>query len=165
MHAKNELNGQDIGGSIVKIGYAKVPTKVDPPMTAAQAMANPAVLSTLTSQAIERVFYQSSPSAWGNTNNTANTNPLSVTPRSESSGNISVDDATDTTSIGGNCALNQESYFTSIIALTDKNVNRTIDQNRLREIRKRLESHIPSRELEMIYYEVIDEAKELCSGK
>ncbi|KAJ3325561.1 hypothetical protein HDV06_003331 [Boothiomyces sp. JEL0866] len=163
MNAKNELNGQDIGGSIVKIGYAKVPAKVEPPMTATQALANPTVLTTLASQAMERVFFQPNPSPWGNTNNTANINPLSVTPRSESSGNISIDDSTDHTFAGGKANLNQDYYYSSIITTGDLNTDRKVDQNRLRDIRKRLESHIPSRELELIYYEVIDEARELCS--
>ncbi|KAJ3269661.1 hypothetical protein HDV01_001133 [Terramyces sp. JEL0728] len=165
MNAKNELNGQDIGGSVVKIGYAKVPSKVEPPMTAAQALANPAVLTTLTTQAIERVFFQSNQSPWGNTNNSANTNPLSgaPTPRTESSGNISVDDTADTTFAGGKSNLKQDGYSPSIMSLSDSNPYRKVDQNRLRDIRKKLESHIATRELEMIYYEVIDEAIELCS--
>jgi RNA recognition motif-containing protein len=52
--ARNELNGQEINGSPIKIGFAKVPSKAEP-ITVQQALSNPSVLSGLATAAIDRL--------------------------------------------------------------------------------------------------------------
>jgi RNA recognition motif-containing protein len=52
--ARNELNGQEINGSTIKIGFAKVPSKTEP-ITVQQALSNPTVLSGLATAAMDRL--------------------------------------------------------------------------------------------------------------
>jgi hypothetical protein len=54
--ARNNLNGQEINGLVVKIGFAKVPPKIEPPLSVAEALANPIVLAGLVTGAAERVY-------------------------------------------------------------------------------------------------------------
>ena len=63
------MNGKDIGGSIVKIGFAKVPA-AQTVMTVAQALSNPSVLAAVVPGALERLEKQS---AWKNNQTSATT--------------------------------------------------------------------------------------------
>ena len=53
--ARNELNGKEINGSVVKIGFAKVPSKVDPPLTLQETLANPTIMAGLVAGALNRL--------------------------------------------------------------------------------------------------------------
>jgi hypothetical protein len=53
--ARYELNGQEINGSIVKIGFAKVPSKAEP-LSAQQALGNPSILTGLATAAMDRLY-------------------------------------------------------------------------------------------------------------
>ncbi|KAI8899559.1 armadillo-type protein [Globomyces pollinis-pini] len=155
MTARSELNGQEIGGSIVKIGFAKVPSRPEPPLSVAQALNSPLAIAGLAAAAIERSFYPSGASnyqsyggngAWGNPQSHMGLGSPIRNQREDLLGNSDGD-----------------IYAPGIIQIPESNPCRKIDQNRLRDIRKRLESHITTRDLEMIFAEVIDDAVDLCS--
>ena len=58
------------------------------------------------------------------------------------------------------------SYFVNIPAAPELAQARKIDIGRLRDIRKRLDTgYVPTKELEVIALECLDELVELCSGK
>ncbi len=52
--ARQELNGCEIGGSPVKIGFAKVPAKAEAPISVAEALSNPSTIAGLAAAAVER---------------------------------------------------------------------------------------------------------------
>ena len=54
-------------------------------------------------------------------------------------------------------------YATSIPQIPESNRTRRVDQTRLRDIRKKLEGHCTSREIETLFTEIIDDAIDLCS--
>lgn len=101
--AKRELNGRELEGSIVKIGFAKVPSNL---VTVDQALSNPVLLSSFASQAIKKLTLESIP---------------------------------------------------------ELPISKKHDQVRLRDIRKRVDGHCNTKELELVYEEVLAEAVELCS--
>jgi RNA recognition motif-containing protein len=53
--AKSELNGKDFNGSTMKIGFAKVPSRSEP-ISVAEALSKPALISGIVAGAIERVY-------------------------------------------------------------------------------------------------------------
>ena len=55
-------------------------------------------------------------------------------------------------------------YAQGIPPIPEPNPHRKIDQARLRDIRKRLEGLCTTRDLDSIFYEIIDDAVELSSG-
>jgi RNA recognition motif-containing protein len=55
IQARNDLNGQDINGLVVKIGFAKVPSKAEVP-TVADALATPSIIAGLAVGAAERIY-------------------------------------------------------------------------------------------------------------
>ncbi|KAJ3222665.1 hypothetical protein HK099_002028, partial [Clydaea vesicula] len=62
-----------------------------------------------------------------------------------------------------NIYLKSETYATSIPPVPELSPGRRVDQVRLREIRKRLDSTISSKEFEFVFNECIEEAVEFCT--
>jgi hypothetical protein len=71
--ARNALNGHLLGTAILKIGFAKVPSRTEP-ITAQQALSQPEILASLASGAIERI---NTVNVWSSTNR-ATTNEVSI---------------------------------------------------------------------------------------
>ncbi len=53
--ARNQLNGHEVSGCMMKIGFAKVPSKAEPILSVPQALANPTVLAGLATAAMDRL--------------------------------------------------------------------------------------------------------------
>ncbi|KAI8913477.1 armadillo-type protein, partial [Gorgonomyces haynaldii] len=140
--ARAELNGQEVSGNIIKIGFAKVPTKQESS-------------TSVTSSSTDYQSPEGSP--WRNTS--PNRPPASMAHR-QSSFSRSFNESHHSTLV---FILTIEVYATAIPPIPEPNPNRKADQNRLREIRKRLEGHCSNRELDTIFSEIIDDAVDLCS--
>lgn len=56
-------------------------------------------------------------------------------------------------------------YASAIPPLPEHNPHRRVDQGRLREMRKKLEGHSTLKDIEAMFYEVIDETADLCTGE
>ncbi|KAJ3305966.1 hypothetical protein HDV03_000808 [Kappamyces sp. JEL0829] len=144
--ARQQLNGQDLGGSVLKINFAKVPPKPDPPLTPAQALANPGVLSKLVAGAVER-----SANAWqkdqcvGNKQSRKDFAGAHMYADSEASSFFASDLQDD------------------ILSIPEIIPSRKHDQSRLRELRKKLEGNVSPKDFDAIFIEIIDDADDLCS--
>lgn len=55
------------------------------------------------------------------------------------------------------------SYAPSLLPLPEPNPNRRVDQNRLREIRKRLEAHPSAKDVDMFFQETYPDTVDLCT--
>ncbi|KAJ3367449.1 hypothetical protein HDU91_001415 [Kappamyces sp. JEL0680] len=144
--ARQQLNGQDLGGSVLKINFAKVPPKPDPPLTPAQALANPGVLSKLVAGAVER-----SANAWQKDQCVGNKQS-----RKDFAGTHMYADS------------EASSFFASdlqddILSIPEIIPSRKHDQSRLRELRKKLEGNVSPKDFDAIFIEIIDDADDLCS--
>ncbi|KAJ3031924.1 hypothetical protein HDV00_008095 [Rhizophlyctis rosea] len=67
----------------------------------------------------------------------------------------------DVTSTGQ--VLDGDKYAAVLPPLPEPRMNRRVDQNRLREMRKKLEGHATMKDVEALFAEVIDEAVDLCT--
>ncbi|KAI9353565.1 armadillo-type protein [Obelidium mucronatum] len=138
MRAQHAMNGQEIHGMAIKVGFAKVPSKAE------------LSVNTMGGASLANSFPQS------------NMSPQK-TGRPGLSGNLGgVDGFLGDDSIDGRDS--SESYAVSLIALPEPDVNRLVDQSRLREMRKRLENPTTDYdEVMSIFAECYDEAVELCT--
>ncbi|KAJ3092152.1 hypothetical protein HK102_010276 [Quaeritorhiza haematococci] len=59
--------------------------------------------------------------------------------------------------------LDGDKYALAIPPLPEPKPNRRVDQNRLREMRKKLEGHATMKDVEALFNETIDEAPDLCT--
>lgn len=162
IHARNELNGGDIGGSIVKIGFAKVPSKSEPPLSHSAALASPQVMAGLAAAAMDRL--NTRPTSWSASTYNSSPQNRSLSRSLGSELSQSRTDRSPKIPSGKDSRFNLEASSNPILPIPDQDMYIKVDQTKLREIRKKLETHISSQELEKIFYEVIDEAVDLCRG-
>ncbi|KAJ3047437.1 hypothetical protein HK097_011536, partial [Rhizophlyctis rosea] len=64
---------------------------------------------------------------------------------------------------GAGQILNGDTYAAVLPPLPEPRMNRRVDQNRLREMRKKLEGHATMKDVEALFAEVVDEAVDLCT--
>lgn len=147
--ARSEMNGQEISGAVVKIGFAKVPSKADLAASAA-ILAN----GLETTNFLNRSPITESSNPWQIDHNSS-PNTAVRSPGTPIGGR-----PTEAPASSSNRTIE---YAASIPALPEPNSNRKVDQNRLRDMRKRLEAHCTTRDIDAVYSEIIDDAIDLCS--
>lgn len=135
MAARTNLNGQEISGSIVKIGFAKVPLKTE---------MGPEDFLPI--------------DAWRPPIYSPNRTHIPSIPSLRPPAPAFLDFA------NADSDVLDDFYATTISFIPEPNPHRKVDQNRLRDIRKRVEGPCTPREIESIFYEVLDDAVDLCSG-
>ncbi|KAJ3405225.1 hypothetical protein HDU80_001680 [Chytriomyces hyalinus] len=142
MKAQHAMNGQEIHGMIIKVGFAKVPSKTDGLQ-----------ISTGGSQSVAGSYsaHPISPPKGGRT--------VLISGSGGAGGEVflgSNDGATD--------ASDGHAYAASLIALPEPDPFRKVDQTRLRDMRKRLENPmVDTDEVMGIFAECFDESVELCT--
>ncbi|KAJ3004539.1 hypothetical protein HKX48_001170 [Thoreauomyces humboldtii] len=197
MDARKSMNGKEIGGSVVKIGYAKVPPRGTDQASASQLVG---IVNGFTgSPSRERSLSNGESSAYGSfagasatyspgrtsdtsqsayapeTSTTSGTPRFSApaysndqalamamagsraSPRRES---VNAADQVDATWNGPSVG---ESYAPAVPPVPEPKPNRRVDQVRLRELRKRLETHVTAKDVEAFFNEVVDETVDLCT--
>jgi protein JSN1 len=213
IEARKQMNGAEIAGSVLKIGFAKVPstgpgaaattttsiTTTSLSSTTNQSTISPSALSnTSPGSSLSPERLQSNPSisiTLPNRTNSASTseNNVVVNTSTGKAGNSfpkdtngasttgatqaesldpsnasststtnNTSNASTTSSIGGMFPADQ--YASQLPALPEPNPNRRIDQNRLREMRKKLEGILSTKEVEAMFAEVSNETVDLCTG-
>ncbi|KAJ1569339.1 hypothetical protein HK096_003431 [Nowakowskiella sp. JEL0078] len=158
--ARKAMNGAEITGSIVKIGFAKVPdlaatTALTPPPDTI-GMSKEASYSSQMAQFTQQqaAFHQSQLGFLSPQRNAALLDalgpPISPLPF------VSREDVDDLEYL-------EDQYFATVSMLPEPNPNRQVDQSRAREIRKRLEGHVSGKEVEAFFLEVLDDVVDLCT--
>ncbi|TPX53560.1 hypothetical protein PhCBS80983_g06262 [Powellomyces hirtus] len=200
MEARKNMNGKEIGGSVIKIGYAKVPPRGTEPVS--QLTTNGTGYLMSGSPIRERPSSGSESNAYGaypggNTiypGNRAGNDVMAGSVQSqfamENMGSTSryatplatayANDQALAMAMAGARPLTRkdsadnvdaqwhgpsvtENYAQVIPPVPDARPNRRVDQVRLRELRKRLESHVTAKDVEAFFNEVIDETVDLCT--
>ncbi|ORX97272.1 hypothetical protein K493DRAFT_336624 [Basidiobolus meristosporus CBS 931.73] len=162
--ARKEMNNKEIYGSAVRIGYAKVPPKDSTTKSGTTPFGLP-FSSTLPQPSVPITPWHTNASALSGTpgNSSAELEPS----LSSSLGN-STTGAYETVDLLGPLMMDDNliafPYASVLPPIPEPNVNRKIDQSRLREIRKRLDSHTSSaKDLEAAFHELFDDSVDLCS--
>ncbi|KAJ3216851.1 hypothetical protein HDU67_008853 [Dinochytrium kinnereticum] len=144
MEARKSMNGREIGGSVVKIGYAKVPGK------------GGAGADGLSVQFGAPSSLPVPPGATAQGISTSNGGISAIDVLGESGNGDSSDSNFQTSS-------DDDEYAMALSPLPEPLAIRKIDQSRLREMRKRLEGHVPPKEVEAMFNEVLPETVDLCT--
>ncbi|KAJ3192721.1 hypothetical protein HK101_006085 [Irineochytrium annulatum] len=222
MEARKSMNGKEISGSVVKIGYAKVPSKSELAaagmlglggvsvnfmsggggygdqlsnaffMPASPIAAPGSVISGLLNangQPPALCREGSNPGATFTTpsrphreNSSTSVTPLTTATDGETGSPPSAQDAAIISGIfnggspddgsvpatfslegGGSGMLEADKYAPCLPPLPEPSPNRQVDQNRLREMRKRLDSHISQKEVDAMFAEILPECVDLCT--
>ncbi|ORX48639.1 hypothetical protein BCR36DRAFT_72354 [Piromyces finnis] len=141
--AKLEMNGKEIDGTDLRIGYAKVPPKGE------QIVTN----NNFNNQNKKNENKESaSNKASNNTSNKSesNKNELpSITIPLKDGAIVTTDSKVE--------------YFSTIPSLPESESKRKIDQNKLREIRKKLDGRVSAKDIDSFYEDIIDDTVELCT--
>ncbi|TPX35105.1 hypothetical protein SmJEL517_g02473 [Synchytrium microbalum] len=196
MEARKAMNGREIGGSVVKINFAKVPSGVATPGSSPDH---------------ERPPYNYIMSTPTRSSSSANARDASMDPNAPSfsplgartqgilyagggiptlMGGIPTMTSNGMSMLMGNQPQQQQpplngyeshmqasadsldlsllpfdadSYASTIPPPPEPRVNRRVDQNRLRDMRKRLEGHITLKEVDLIYQEILEDTVDLCT--
>ncbi|KAI9204361.1 uncharacterized protein BJ171DRAFT_474986 [Polychytrium aggregatum] len=173
VEARKRMNGKEIGGFVVRIGFAKVPGRGDSVNTSSpESSPGHGNFATLP----RRETQDSHDADSSHRSQPINPVPIppsygySSRPQSEHSGSPVHSDYTQQQASSyrsepqSTPVVYRDGQYESVIPpLPEANPNRRVDQNRLRELRKKLESSISSQEVEAIYAEVLDEASELAT--
>ncbi|ORY03513.1 ARM repeat-containing protein, partial [Basidiobolus meristosporus CBS 931.73] len=163
--ARKEMNNKEIYGSAVRIGYAKVPPKDS---TTSKIGATPFGLpfsSTLSQASTSMAPWSSSVTSLGGNS------VSSSAGEQESSLSSALNNSPgtyETVDLLGPLVMDDKliafPYASSLPPIPEPNLNRKIDQSRLREIRKRLDSHTSSaKDVESAFHELYDDSVDLCS--
>ncbi len=134
---------------MLKIGYAKVPSKAEP-ITPQQALAQPAILASLAAGAIERI----------NTTSVWNKNPINNRPVTNE---VSIKESEQNATYGGIKESHVDIYL-PIASIPESTLYKKFDTVKLRDIRKSLEGNISTSELDNIFNAIVQESIDLCSG-
>jgi RNA recognition motif-containing protein len=144
--AKLEMNGKDSDGTDLRIGYAKVPPKGEQIVT-----------NTNNNQNKKNTNASNNDSSTSN-NKTTNTNSKSESNKNElPSITIPLKDGAIITTDS------KVEYFSTIPPLPESESKRKIDQNKLREIRKKLDGRVSTKDIDSFYEDIIDDTVELCT--
>jgi RNA recognition motif-containing protein len=171
IRAKSVMNGQEIAGAIVRIGFAKVPaleTGVGSTATAAASAAS--ALGGASGAALSRS--KSGAEAGSHIINLNFSFPpnkpsiASTMAKSMSNDSTGANQAPKTEGFDGKPLELDETllsfaYYTSLPALPPVNPQRRADPSRLREIRKRLDAHPTSKDVTAAFDELYPESVEL----
>ncbi|KAI9354075.1 armadillo-type protein [Zopfochytrium polystomum] len=168
IEAKRTMNGHEIGGVVMKIGYAKVPGKGEANypaqfpqktgFTAAPQYPSAGPPNTQTVGGVTlRERSQSSPTTGSSSNSSTYSQGNGV-----GSGK-SVATAPQQEAAAPTTPVDAESYAPTLLPLPEPNPNRRVDQNRLREMRKRLEGHPSAKDVETYFQEVFADTVDLCT--
>ncbi|KAJ3205223.1 hypothetical protein HDU82_005334 [Entophlyctis luteolus] len=148
MAAQEAMNGCEIMGVPIKVGFAKVPSKVDG----------------------VTVVGGSSVSAGMSMVDRALGNKFGATAGSRTASVSSIGQLLDSLAINDDSFNNAEisndpdNYAPSLIALPEPSIHRKVDQSQLREMRKWLENPLVDiKDVIMIFNECFDDAVELCT--
>ncbi|RKP39645.1 armadillo-type protein, partial [Dimargaris cristalligena] len=138
VRAKKAMNGKEIADSVVRIGYAKVPSKSD--LSGRSRVASAA--SPLPSQLL---------TPWA-------TPAVTVDP------SLNPEDVLEP---GASFIIDEQlvayNYLSSIPPLPEPQPHQRLDQARLREIRKRLDGHPTQRDVDTAFEELFGVSVELCT--
>ncbi|KAJ3141043.1 hypothetical protein HDU90_007066 [Geranomyces variabilis] len=205
MEARKNMNGKEIGGSVVKIGYAKVPPRGNeqaPQLSMAGNNNNNnngfAVSASPTRghhnnngdyaayQVPGSVVFAAGASGAAGAHSTGLQGQYFVAPSAPpgrfaaasggyphdagggSSPRVTTPSRREPTIVDSedakwNGPSVTETYAQVIPPVPDPRSKRRVDQVRLRELRKRLESHVTAKDVEAFFTEIIDEAVDLCT--
>ena len=201
MEARKAMNGREIGGSVVKINFAKVPSVSTPGSSPDHERVHNFIMATPTRQSQSttplstpgltaslsgittmdpnapsfsplgaRSFYGGGaiPTLMGGI---PNANPTNGMPSVHMIGQAALngfDSHLGTSSESLDLSMmpfDSDSYAQVIPSLPEPRAHRRVDQNRLRDMRKKLEGHITLKEVDLIYQEIIDDTVDLCTGR
>eukprot|EP00833_Pecoramyces_ruminatium_P016291 jgi/Orpsp1_1/1190323/evm.model.d7180000078241.1 len=146
--AKLEMNGKDTDGTDLRIGYAKVPPKGE------QIVTN----TNNNNQNKKNANTANNESSSSNSKTTNNSNSKTESNKNElPSITIPLKDGAIVTSDS------KVEYFSTIPPLPESESKRKIDQNKLREIRKKLDGRVSAKDIDSFYEDIIDDTVELCT--
>ncbi|KAJ3209101.1 hypothetical protein HDU82_001403 [Entophlyctis luteolus] len=147
MAAQEAMNGYEIMGVPIKVGFAKVPSKVD----------GVAVVGGSTSVGMSVVDRTLSTKFSGNSGSRTG----SVSSMGQLLDTLAITDESLNTTENSN---DSDNYAPSLIALPESSIHRKVDQSQLREMRKWLENPLLDlKDVVMIFNECFDDAVELCT--
>jgi len=143
--AKLEMNGKDTNGTDLRIGYAKVPPKGEQIVT-----------NTSNNNQNKKNANASNSESTASTSKTTSTKAESTKNELPSITIPLKDGAIVTTD-------SKVEYFSTIPPLPESESKRKIDQNKLREIRKKLDGRVSAKDIDSFYEDIIDDTVELCT--
>ncbi|KAJ3327209.1 hypothetical protein HDU76_012209 [Blyttiomyces sp. JEL0837] len=171
IEARKAMNGKEISGSVVKIGFAKVPTKAELAALAAGTAGLPTSRDRSGSGSSQHMMMAQRHFGGGNVFFKF---LHSKRAKHEADSDLSIclecftilefDDGPDSLDLNGMALmLDADKYALSLMPLPEPLATRHVDQNRLREMRKRLEGHPSAKEIDMYFNEVLPETVDLCT--
>ncbi|KAJ3112567.1 hypothetical protein HDU96_004418 [Phlyctochytrium bullatum] len=159
MEARKVMNGKEIGGSVVKIGYAKVPGKFG------------SVVGT-SDVSVQLGFGQSGAATPGTSSSpstgatgsvsTGASSTLADSPGEAGAGAGGLGKGEDGID-GEPTGASDGEYASALPPLPEPLINKKIDQVKLRDMRKRLEGNLLQKEIDQMYHEILDETVDLCT--
>jgi len=152
------MNGKDTDGTDLRIGYAKVPPKGEQIVT--NTNNNNQNKNKNANANANAANNDSSSSNNTNNNKTANnekSNKNESTKNELPSITIPLKDGAIVTTDS------KVEYFSTIPPLPESESKRKIDQNKLREIRKKLDGRVSAKDIDSFYEDIIDDTVELCT--
>ncbi|KAJ1329978.1 hypothetical protein BSLG_009870 [Batrachochytrium salamandrivorans] len=181
LRARDDMNNADIGGFVVKIGFAKVPGKTD----AIAGISSTNGTGSATIAASSSGILPSMPNSSQSPNSSSPTalrhslspllgsNPTLVTssPLPSSKNRSPILKPVEESPLQEEQSLIDQmpstvpdiAYASTIPRLPEANPQHAIDPSRLRDIRKRLDGMMTPRDIDAIYQETIGDAAQLCS--
>ncbi|KAJ3417577.1 hypothetical protein HDV05_000034 [Chytridiales sp. JEL 0842] len=147
--AKRSMNGKEILGTVLKIGYAKVPGVTSP--TSSVFQTRPLLNSRLPNSVT--------------VDNTLSEGPLNGSPKQGSERRLNAFEIASLLSIDISTIMptHVREYATFLPPLPEPSTTRTLDQPRLRELRKKLDGHISAMDFDLCFAEIIEETVDLCT--
>ncbi|KAJ1927990.1 hypothetical protein IWQ60_002453 [Tieghemiomyces parasiticus] len=138
VRAKKAMNGKEIADSVVRIGYAKVPSK-------SETGGRTRVASTASPLPSQRL------TPW-------------ITPAPAVDPSLNPDDVLEP---GANLIIDEQlvayNYLSALPPLAEPAPGQRLDQGRLRELRKRLDGHPTTREVDAAFEELFPVCVDLCT--
>ena len=166
INARKNMNGKLINGGAIKINFAKVPEKSD--------------FASLKPNAFRQLRSRNTPPSSSSGSPYSSTHSSSTLPRMESSSSSYSSSRMETTTptsittspqkiadLFESCRIESDvsglkiNYATCIPSLPDVPTNRQIDQLRLREIRRKLDTNLTTKEMESLVDECLDQIVDL----
>ncbi|KAJ3414703.1 hypothetical protein HDV05_006140 [Chytridiales sp. JEL 0842] len=195
IEARKHMNGKEVGGCVLKIGFAKVPDMKPANSTAGTSVtvvgAGGTTTTTITTTSLSSACPSSASPSGNSATSSLGSGPQSISPERSSSGvhlpvrinsvdstttgsaaspsinavksTPAAEDATAESLDAAHTMFPADQYASQLPALPEANPNRRIDQNRLREMRKKLEGNLSVKEVEGMFAEVVGETVDLCT--
>ncbi|TPX53635.1 hypothetical protein SeMB42_g00654 [Synchytrium endobioticum] len=177
MEARKAMNGREIGGSVVKINFAKVPSISTPGSSPDHERTHNFILSTptrppptttpMSTPGLTTLYGGGAiPTLMGGIPNMTTTNGMPLMHLVGQPVLNGYDSHLNSSSESLDLSMmpfDSDSYAPAIPPLPEPRANRRVDQNRLRDMRKRLEGHITLKEVDLIYQEIVEDTVDLCT--